>query len=241
MTVFRPAATHWKIIGFVPRIDPSEKERNLETALHRYFRVRALLAPMQKWRFGRSLRRITKNKDFCYISANCIGGRFYQLEGRIYSSPTVGLRLESMNYIRFCENLEAHLAAPLEQDEAATVEKGYPVGKLGDVEVQFVHYFTFAGAKRAWIKRASRIDRERIVLICEAREGPLLEEIVSRFVALPFSRKLLFTDSKSIARDRKEVIYIPEFGRRDFGLDLYGEFEVFAEASVLSKIASALA
>lgn len=64
---------------------------------------------------------------------------------------------------------------------------------------------------------------------------------MARFVALPFPRKLLFTNSKSIARDRKEVIYIPEFGRREFGLDLYGEFEVFAEAPVLSKIASALA
>jgi uncharacterized protein (DUF1919 family) len=213
----------------------------LETALHRYFRVRALLAPVQKWRFGRSLRRITKNKNFCYVSANCIGGRFYQLEGRIYSSPTVGLRLEGMNYIRFCENLEAYLAAPLEQDEAASSAKGFPVGRLGDVEIQFVHYFTFAGAKRAWLKRAARIERDKIVLICEAREGPQLEEIVSRFVALPFPRKLLFTDSKAIAQDRKEVVYIPEFGRRDFGLDLYGEFEVFAEASVLSKIASALA
>lgn len=213
----------------------------METALHRYFRVRALLAPLQKWRFGRHLRRITKGRNFCYISANCIGGRFYQLEGRRYSSPTVGLRLEGLNYIRFCENLDGYLAAPLEQDEEASAKRGFPVGRLGDVEIQFVHYFTFAGAKRAWLKRASRIERDKIVLICEAREGPKLEEIVSRFVALPFPRKLLFTDSKAIAQDRKEVIYIPEFGRRDFGLDLYGEFEVFAEAPVLAKIASALA
>lgn len=211
-----------------------------ESVVHRYLRMRALLSPLKKWYFARWLRKLTRGRNISYISLNCIGGRFYQLETRKYTSPTAGLGFLPDEYIKFCSNLEWYLAQDVTYDADESKVWGYPVGRIGgDVRILFTHYFTFAGAVLAWKKRAARVNLDDIVLIADVLVSQGFDGFVEDFLNLPFSNKMLLTDRQGYPDDR--VIYLPEYGRRDYPVNLYGEFEVLAEKPVMGRIAACMA
>jgi hypothetical protein len=70
--------------------------------------------------------------DHCYISQNCIGGRFYELEGRGYTSPTVGLWFKPTDFLSFCKDLETNLNSNISLDSEETAAVGILlVGSMG--------------------------------------------------------------------------------------------------------------
>lgn len=151
------------------------------------------------WQFNRRIRHTSKyksqikNKDFTIFSMNCLGGLLYHDLGLRFSSPFINLYLDSEDFIKFCENPKKYLAldfAPCHNHP----DRDYPVGTLGDIEVNFVHYKTLEEGVQKFKQRAQRINWSNIVIVATNRGG-YNKELEERFNKLPY-KKVLFTNVK---------------------------------------------
>lgn len=150
------------------------------------------------------LRRKLKYKDFSIISNNCWGGLIYQKFGLRYSSPTIGLFILDEDYLKFVERLDYYLSLPLNFIEPRNSknynllykernqEITYPVARLGDIEVFFMHYNSEKEAERKWKYRISRINHNRLLVKFSQRDSES-KEILKRFEDIPLNNKICFT------------------------------------------------
>lgn len=153
-------------------------------------------------------RKKLKNKDFCIISNNCWGGFIYQNFGLKYNTPTIGLFIYEKDYVKFCSDLKYYLSLPLEFIEienskyyAKATNDGknkitYPVAKLGDIEIFFMHYKSQAEAIEKWERRKKRINFNNLLFKMSERTD-CDEQTITEFCNLPHKNKICFTESNS--------------------------------------------
>lgn len=153
-----------------------------------------------------------KNKDFTIISNNCWGGLISQKYGLPYRSPTCGLLILGEDYIKFCANLKHYLSQKIEfvdfsEGKYSHLFKGaeFPVGKLGDIEIYFMHYHSNEEAAEKWYRRAKRINWDSIIYKISERET-FTPEIMQKFTELPLKNKLIFASKKYT----EETVVIPK-------------------------------
>lgn len=155
---------------------------------------------------------LLKNKDFSIISNNCWGGFIYQKYGLEYRSPTIGLYILGHDFVKLCSDLERYMRLklvfiPWENATYNYALKGrtpYPVAKLGDIEIYFMHYRSQQEAAEKWYRRVGRINPQKIIFKLSQREGCSKEDIEA-FMALPLKNKVCF------AYDRVPgTIYVPD-------------------------------
>ena len=158
------------------------------------------------------LKQNLKNKDFTIISNNCWGGAIYQKYGLEYRSPTVGLYILGHDFVKLCSDWERYMKLQLEfipwesasYYHALKDKEKYPVAKLGDIEIYFMHYRSEQEAAEKWYRRAKRINPEKMIFKLSQREGCSKEDIEA-FMALPQNNKVCF------AYDRVDgAIFVPE-------------------------------
>lgn len=154
----------------------------------------------------RSFRRINlKNKDFTILSNDCSGGFVYQYFGLPYISPTAGLFFTSQDFLKLVTNPMDYFSKGLifiKPDEAwnynqieSTNQFGkYPIARLFDIEVYFMHYETQNEAARAWYRRVSRINYDNIILLLTENRF-FNQEILNRYANLPNLQKVCLTYS----------------------------------------------
>lgn len=156
--------------------------------------------------------RRLKSKDFTIISNNCWGGAIYQKYGLEYRSPTVGLYILGHDFVKLCSDWERYMKLQLEfiPWESASYyyalkdKEKYPVAKLGDIEIYFMHYRSEQEAAEKWYRRAKRINPEKMIFKLSQREGCSKEDIEA-FMALPLKNKVCF------AYDRVDgAVFVPE-------------------------------
>lgn len=124
------------------------------------------------------------------ISNNCNGAVMLHDLGLPFKSPTVNLYIPFPDYIRFLEDLDGYLSLP--QDALVEIpggKKGYPVGMLGNIELDFVHYESFDEAKHKWFERVARVDKSNLYVMLSQRDGCTRAD-VERFDSLPFEHKV---------------------------------------------------
>ena len=143
-----------------------------------------------------------RNKEFTIISNNCWGGLISQKYGLPYRSPTCGLLICGSDYIKFCANIKHYLAQELEFIEFSEgkYSKGFegmnfPVAKLDDIEVYFMHYHSKEEAAEKWNRRAKRINWNNMVYKISERET-FTQEDMRNFAELPLENKLIFASQK---------------------------------------------
>ena len=107
--------------------------------------------------------RLLTNRDFTIISNNCIAGFIYHDLNMSFLSPTINLTINNHDYIKFLLNIEHYLS--LQLVEVKSNDKRYPVGLLGDIGINFIHYNSFEEAKMAWERRKTRINFKNIYVI----------------------------------------------------------------------------
>lgn len=152
--------------------------------------------------WGGVRRRKLLNDNFTIISNNCWAGHVYRYYQLPYKTPTVGLYFYSDEYVRFLSNLKKYLAmeltfVPFEQSRyydymMAKNEKRHPVGKLGDVEIEFLHYKTEEEAYTKWKRRCARICWDNL-FVKFSEQNLCTREILSQYDTLPFIYKFVFT------------------------------------------------
>ena len=149
-------------------------------------------------------RRKLKHTDFSILSNKCWGGLIYQKFGLRYTSPTIGLFILDDDYLKFVERLDYYLSQPLcfinphmsahydylykEHHKEIT----YPVARLGDIEIFFMHYHSKEEAESKWKYRTARLNRRRLLVKFSQRQSNTID-VLQRFEAIPMKNKLCFT------------------------------------------------
>ncbi len=170
---------------------------------------------------NRDVKRLKKT-SFTIISNNCIGGILYYDYGLQFKSPTINLFFYAPDYIRFLEHLPYYLDQPLafsDNSKFSSDSFNYPVGKLADIEIHFMHFETFEDAKKHWVKRAARVDLDNLYLVGSDRDQ-CTDEIRKRFADLPFPNKVFLT-SKPV--QHKHEIYFDEYTGQECVGDLIAD------------------
>ena len=130
-----------------------------------------------------------KNFDFSIIASNCVGTMIYYDLGLPFLSPTINLAMDMNNFVRLAENLKWYMEKEIVEVER---ENGYPVGLLGDIKINFVHYKTFEEGVLKWEERKKRINWDNLFLIGSERDGCTYETI-QHFDKLPYKNKVILT------------------------------------------------
>lgn len=143
-----------------------------------------------EWRLYRERkRRALKNDHFSIISSNCSGTVIYSDLHLPYTSPTVNLSIGMNDFVKMVKNLRWYMEQEFTQIES---KEKYPVGLLGGVQVNFIHYKTFEEAVQKWEERKKRINWDDLFIIGTDKDGCTLETIRD-FERLPYKNKVIFT------------------------------------------------
>ncbi|MBE5951266.1 MAG: DUF1919 domain-containing protein [Lachnospiraceae bacterium] len=165
--------------------------------------------------FGRIRQKKLKNRDFTIISNNCWAGVCYEYFALKKLSPTVGLYFYAEDYLKFVSDLKYYTGLTLEMISAekskhyAELKKRgeleVPIGKLGDIEVIFLHYKDPKVAKEKWERRVKRINWSNLILKFSYMNG-CTDEMVREFEELNVQKKIIFVPKLFSEYDNAFVI-----------------------------------
>ena len=128
-----------------------------------------------EWRLNKEIKkRRLKNKNPSIIASNCNGSFISHDLGLRFNTPTVNLYILPSDFIKFVTDLDRYLTEELIE---ITSDKPFPVGKLDDITVYFMHYKTFEEAKAKWNERRERVDRNNMFLMFTDRDGCTEEDL----------------------------------------------------------------
>ncbi len=161
-------------------------------------------------------RKVLNSFEFTIISNNCWGGFIYQSYGLPYMSPTIGLYFMAGDYIKFVSRLKHYIECDLNFIEpndsryCHLLKKDkrygtYPIGRLDDIEVIFLHYMSEEEAYRKWNRRCERINYDKLLVKFNDQNGCRDEHVIS-FDGLDFKNKVCFTSKEY--PDLGSVVYV---------------------------------
>ena len=193
--------------------------------------INSILSFPAKRAFRRHLRANVERKEFSIIASNCIGARIYQGLEMPYSSPTVGMFFHAPCFIKFVSNLQYYLTRQLffaessmySEAERNRNDETYPLGRLEDIELHFVHYLSEHEAAEKWNRRCARINFDSLYYIFTDRD--LCDySLLQAFDRLPHPNKVCFTAK---CHSLKSCIQLKRFENEDCVGDLYTNYHFF--------------
>ena len=137
-------------------------------------------------------RKRLKNKNFTWLSSNCTGAIITHELKCPFNTPTVNLYIEPKDYIKFVSDLEGYKNKEFTFLPDLSSERGYPVGKLDDIVVYFVHYHSYEDAIAKWKQRYDRINKDNIFVMMSERDGCTYDDLQA-FDKLPYKNKIVLT------------------------------------------------
>lgn len=154
--------------------------------------IRRILRGGESILYKKKKQRKLNNKDFTIIASNCNGTFMYYDMGLPYRSPTINLSIKMDDFVKMVENLKWYMDQEIVESSGP---EAYPIGMLGDVRIQFVHYDTFEQAVQQWNQRKKRINWENLFIIGTQKDGCTYETL-QKFDQLPYENKVVFTKIK---------------------------------------------
>ena len=200
-----------------------------------YEGVRLRILGIKRKKFARLRVRKLKNKNFTIISNNCWAGMIYESYGLIKQTPTVGLYFFSNDYIKFITSLKSYLRKELifiKPEQSKWYDKikndkkigKYPIARLGDVEVFFLHYKSEEEAIEKWNRRIKRINWNNILYKFNDQNGCTVNDYIN-FMNLPYKNKLFFTVKDwPRVNGEKNYIKIHQLSKKNYILASYEPF-----------------
>lgn len=175
-------------------------------------------------------RRIGFNKDVCILCNNCSAGFIYQHFGLTYNTPTVGLFFTTEDFVKLCKNPKHYFSLEIEfidpnNSKNYNILKDtnkfskYPVGKIDDIEIYFMHYASNEEAAEKWYRRIKRISYENMFFLLTENEFAT-EELIKDFCEISPKRAICLAFNKypfenSIfvkqVSEMKEKSWLPKF------------------------------
>ena len=183
---------------------------------YRYFKWLERNQKKRRFRYAKKKIKFLKNKDFSLFSNNCNGGVVLRDLGVRFNSPFINLNVNPKDYVKYIKNLDYYNSLPLEVKMVEGID--YPIGTLGDLTIEFIHYKTCELAKQKWEERAKRINKDNLFIML-TEQHDCTEEIVREFDKLPYKNKVVFTYRKY--EDVKSSIYLEEFKDNPKGVFMF--------------------
>lgn len=155
------------------------------------------------YKYALARQSLLIDKTFTIFSNNCWAGHVYRWFSIPYNTPTVGLYFYPDDYIRFLKDYKKYLAIDLsfisweESQHALDLKRkgqtNVPIGRLGDVEIVFLHYTSEKEAYEKWNRRIERINWDHILVKCTKQNG-MTESQIQEFDSLPIKNKFIFVE-----------------------------------------------
>lgn len=186
-------------------------------------RQRARFVQRQCQRFNAS------DQEISIISQNCIGGVLYHDMGLPFLSPTVNLYFSAPDFVRFVLDLDRYLKLDL----TMTWDETYPVGYLEDVKIHFMHYHTCTEAVEAWNRRKTRLNRNKILVLCTDMED-FTQDVFAQWQKITYP-KLLYTANAAFAAHPDTVFY-PKYQEAGCVPDLIPKREFYHDGRVIAML-----
>lgn len=189
-------------------------------------------------------RKKLKNMDFTIIANNCWAGKIYNSYNLPYKTPTIGCFIMPKDFLKMCEDLKTYMdielleVSPENSKYRSYFEKNfyeynkfgkYPIGRLNDIEIHFLHYETFNVSKENWDRRKKRINWENIIIKLNDQNG-LLEEDFQRFNLLAYKNKLFWSSNDLFGIRVTKNKYL------EYQDEPYGSSKVFNMTEYLNEV-----
>ncbi|MDU8925556.1 DUF1919 domain-containing protein [Pasteurellaceae bacterium LIM206] len=134
-------------------------------------------------------RQRLRNHSMSVIASNCNGALILHDLGEQFRSPFVNLYLEPQDFIRYLQHFNDYRHAELSFEPS---DKPYPVAKLADIRIHFMHYHSAQEAKTKWIERSARLNPDNLFIMMTDRDGCTYDDLLA-FDKLPYKNKVVFT------------------------------------------------
>lgn len=167
-----------------------------------YEGLRLKLLKFRRIVFANRRQKKLNNTNFTIISNNCWGGMTYETYNLPKQSPTVGLFFMAEDYIKFISDLKGYLSEDLrfispkdsKWRNAKEIKNDsrfgqYPIGKLADIEIFFLHYVSEEQAKEKWERRVERINWDKLLIKFNDQNGCKKSDLET-FLKLPYKNKI---------------------------------------------------
>lgn len=174
-----------------------------------------------------------RNRDYCFISQNCVGQRFYLMQKQKYSSPTIGLWMYPKDFLALSSNLHYYLSLSLEKSDSESVAQQYPVGILGDLTIFFQHYDSFDNALKSFQNRVQRVKLENVFLVMTDRDG-FNDNDFEMFQKIKTKRKLLFTSKLKYLSANS--IYLSQYSRQNQVGDIFTDYYELGKIAIMYRL-----
>ncbi len=191
-------------------------------------RVRHRFLRMKRDNTVKQVRSSVKADNVTIISQNCIGGVFYHDIGMQFLSPTINLFIKEPDFVRFVLNLRHYMTCDLEM----RWEEEYPVGRLDDIEIHFMHYETCKDAKELWDRRKLRINWNKVIVLSTDREE-FDEAVFHQWLQIPYP-KVLFTAQQQFSEDADSVFF-PQYNAQGCVPDLIPQREFYKDNKIQNR------
>ncbi|WP_301099043.1 DUF1919 domain-containing protein [Otariodibacter sp.] len=169
---------------------------------------------LRNWKNTKNRKRL-KAKNITVLSSNCIGGFVLHDLNQKFNSPFINLYLTAKDFIQYLKHIEYYHNQSL---QFITTEKRYPVAKLDNLTIHFMHYHSEQEAKDKWENRTKRMSLENLFIVMTDRDGCTYQDLVE-FDNLPFKHKIIFTHQPH--PELKSTVYIAGFEQNGMVGDLF--------------------
>ena len=181
-------------------------------------KIRSAINKIQRIFINRRLKSRLQNHGMTVISANCVGAFILHDLNEPFNSPFVNLYLSPNDFVRYLQNIEFYQRQSLTFIQS---EKPYPVAKLADLKVHFMHYRNSQDAQQKWLARSARMNLDNLFIMMTDKDdaqGMAYEDLVA-FDQLPFKNKVVFT--RKPYPEFKSAFYIKGFEKQNQVGDLF--------------------
>lgn len=133
------------------------------------------------------------------------------------NTPTTKCLIYPGHYLKLLNHLEEYLGRQLEfaywgivpQDTYSNV---YPVGRLGDVEIHFVHDKDFDSSASRWAAGLKRINLKNLFILFDDVHFPLSRALAEEFEMFPYKNKIFLTrhdypDLRSVCKYDPSILW----------------------------------
>lgn len=155
-------------------------------------------------------RKLENTSEFTIFSNNCLGGVFYHDAGRKFTSPLINTAMDGEDFLKFVSNPQHYLNCDM--NFITWPGRDFPIAKIDDIEVNFVHYKTKEECIEKWNKRKERIVWDNIFIVTTNQDGMCHDSCMKKFDELAYKNKIMF-----VSKDYPQyewAIMIPQFKNR---------------------------
>lgn len=142
-----------KLIAKIKKIPPFVKQKFLNLL----YKIQLL---RRKSVTKKQIKRL-QNRDFTLIANNCNGCVLLHELGIKFNSQFVNLAIYPVHYIKYLSKFDYYNELDVTFIEDNSVP--YPVGMVGDVRIDFVHYKSKEEARTKWNERKKKTQSSKYV------------------------------------------------------------------------------